>query len=328
MANPHRSGMNDAGWSVVQAAARAAERIADANEPAVFALGADGGLRAVPAGDADALVAWRPGAGWEAVLPADDPRRAFIDLYLPICSATAARPVTVGHLGESLDGFIATHAGESQWVTGEQNMLHMHRLRALCDAVVVGAGTIAADDPQLTTRLVPGPNPLRVVLDPGRRLGADHRVFTDDAAETLYVCAQSLTRAGERYVGHALIVGVEERGDGIDAAEVMRLLRARGCTRVFVEGGGVTVSMFLEAKLLDRLHMAIAPLFIGDGRPAIRIPPRVALGDCARPRYRVFRMGGDVLFDCDFSGPRNGVNDVNDVDDAPPLSPSAVTRVI
>jgi len=322
MANPYRSGLNDAGWSVVQAAARAAERIADANEPVVFALGADGGLRVVPAGDAHALVAWRPGAGWEAVLPADDPRRAFLDLYLPICSATTARPVTVGHLGESLDGFIATHAGESRWVTGHENMRHMHRLRALCDAVVVGAGTIAADDPQLTTRLVSGPNPLRVVLDPGRRLGADHRVFTDDAAETLYVCARSLTRAGERYVGRALIVGVEERGDGIDAAEVMRLLRARGCTRVFVEGCGVTVSMFLEAKLLDRLHMAIAPLFIGDGRPAIRIPPRVALGDCARPRYRVFRMGGDVLFDCDFSVARNDVNDV------PSPSPSAVTRVI
>lgn len=206
----------------------------------------------MPAGDADALIAWRPGAGWEAVLPTGDPRCAFIDLYLPICSATAARPVTVGHLGVSLDGFIATHAGESRWVTGEQNMLHMHRLRALCDAVVVGAGTIAADDPQLTTRLVPGPNPLRVVLDPGRRLGTDHRIFADDAAKTLYVCARSLTRAGERCIGRATIVGVEERGDGIDAAEAMRLLRARGRTRVFVEGGGVTVSMFLEEKLLER----------------------------------------------------------------------------
>src|SRR5438105_3284349 len=175
---------SDAGWSVVQAAARTAERLAQANQRAVFALGGDGELRAVPAGDPDALIAWHPGAGWEAVLPDGDSRRAFIDLYLPICSATVARPVTVGHLGESLDGFIATRSGESQWVTGEQNMLHMHRLRALSDAVVVGAGTIAADDPQLTTRLVTGSNPLRVVLDPGRRLGADHRVFTDDAAET------------------------------------------------------------------------------------------------------------------------------------------------
>ena len=124
-------------------------------------------------------------------------------------------------------------------------------------------------------------------------------------------------RPGECYVGRAMIVGVEERRDGIDAAEVMRLLRARGCTRVFVEGGGVTVSMFLEAKLLDRLHMTIAPVFIGDGRPAIRMPPCVALGDCLRPRYRVFRMGGDVLFDCDFRSPGT-----------PSDSPSAVTRVI
>ena len=98
--------------------------------------------------------------------PADDPRHALIDLYLPICSATGARPITVGHLGQSLDGFIATHAGESQFVTGEENILHLHRMRALCDAVVVGAGTVAADDPQLTTRHVSGPSPLRVVLDP------------------------------------------------------------------------------------------------------------------------------------------------------------------
>jgi len=317
--------IGDAGWSVVQAAARAAERLGQANQRESFALGAEGELRAVPAGDAEALIAWRPGAGWETVLPEDDPRRALIDLYLPICSATAASPVTVGHLGASLDGFIATHAGESQWVTGEQNMLHMHRLRALCDAVVVGAGTVAADDPRLTTRLVPGSNPLRVVLDPARRLGADHRVFTDDAAETLYVCGRSLTREGERSVGRATIVGVQEQGSGIDVAELLRLLHGRGCTRVFVEGGGVTVSMFLEAQLLDRLHMAIAPLFIGDGRPAIRIAPPITLGDCRRPRYRVFAMGGDVLFDCDFT---STARDGNDDATSPSDPPTAVTRVI
>jgi len=304
--------MGNACWSVVQAAARLADRMAAANEPAAFAVDHSGELRPVGPGDPSALIAWRPGNGWETVLPPDDARRAFIDLYLPICSATPANPITIGHLGESLDGFIATHAGESQWVTGGQNMIHMHRLRALCDAVVVGAGTIAADDPQLTTRLVPGPNPLRVVLDPGRRLGADRRVFSDEAAETLYVCARSLTRAGECFVGRARIVGIDEHGEhgeGHEAAAVMRLLRARGCTRVFIEGGGVTVSMFLEARLLDRLHLAIAPVFIGDGRPAIRFPPRLALGDCPRPRYRIFRMGGDVLFDCELSSGDEGVAD-------------------
>jgi diaminohydroxyphosphoribosylaminopyrimidine deaminase/5-amino-6-(5-phosphoribosylamino)uracil reductase len=289
--------MRDA-WSIVLAAASEADRLAQGNQPAAFTITDDWQLQPVSPDDDRAMLRWLIPGGWEAQLPADDARKPLIDLYLPICSATVARPITVGHLGQSLDGFIATHSGESQWVTGAENMLHMHRLRALCDAVVVGAGTIAADDPQLTTRLVEGSNPLRVVLDPSRRLTADHRVFTDPSAETLYVCAKSLTRDDERQFGGAVVTGVQECADGrVNVSELMALLRARGCARVFVEGGGVTVSLFLEARLLDRLHVAVAPLLIGNGRPAIRLPPRAALGDCHRPRYRVFRMGGDVLFD-------------------------------
>jgi len=237
-----------------------------------------------------------------ARLPADDPRTALLDLYLPICSATADHPITVGHLGQSLDGFIATHAGESRYVTGQENIVHLHRLRALCHAVVVGARTVAADNPRLTTRLVEGPNPLRVIIDPSRRLDESYRVFTDQDAETLYVCARSLLKAGERRIGCATIVGIDDHADGPESTNVAALvgmLRARGCSRIFVEGGGVTVSMFLEANLLDRLHMTVAPLIIGDGRPAIRLPARALLDDCHRPSYRVFRMGGDVLFDCD-----------------------------
>jgi diaminohydroxyphosphoribosylaminopyrimidine deaminase / 5-amino-6-(5-phosphoribosylamino)uracil reductase len=279
----------------VRAAAGGTERIAASNQPAAF----DARMRPVAAGDPDAVVAWRPGHGWHPVLPADDARRALIELYLPICSATPADPITVGHLGQSLDGFIATHAGESQYVTGEENILHLHRMRALCDAVVVGAGTVAADDPQLTVRHVPGPSPLRVILDPTRRLADHYRVFSDDSATTLYICARSLVRDGERQFGHATVVAVDDGPAGVDVTQVLGVLRARGCYRIFVEGGGVTVSMFLEANLLDRLQIAIAPLLIGDGRPAIRLPPRTALSDCHRPRYRVFRMGADVLFDCE-----------------------------
>jgi riboflavin biosynthesis pyrimidine reductase len=124
-------------------------------------------------------------------------------------------------------------------------------------------------------------------------------VFSDDAAATLYVCALSATRPDESHFGRATLIGVDDREDGVDLPKLLGLLRARGCKRIFVEGGGVTVSLFLEANLLDRLQIAIAPLLIGDGRPAIRLPAPAALGDCHRPSYRVFRMGGDVLFDCD-----------------------------
>jgi riboflavin-specific deaminase-like protein len=193
-------------------------------------------------------------------------------------------------------------------------------MRALCDAVIVGAGTVAADDPQLTTRHVRGPSPVRVVLDPTRRLASHYRVFNDDAADTIYVCSTSLVRGGETHVGRAQIVGVDERGEGIDVTAVRRALQTRGCHRIFVEGGGVTVSMFLEANLLDRLQIAVAPLLIGDGRPAIRIAPR-ALRECHRPRYRVFRMGADVLFDCELgAGASEGAQQ-------PPREPP-ITRVI
>jgi diaminohydroxyphosphoribosylaminopyrimidine deaminase/5-amino-6-(5-phosphoribosylamino)uracil reductase len=308
-------------WSVVLDAAGHAETLAQTRQPASLTLGPGGRLHIVAADHPDAVIAWRPQTGFEVALPRDDPRHAMIDLYLPICSATEAKPITVGHLGQSLDGFIATHAGESQYVTGEENILHLHRMRALCDAVIVGAGTVAADDPQLTTRHVEGPSPLRVVLDPTRRLAEHYKVFNDESAETLYVCARSLVGAGETHVGHATIVALDEGPDGVDAAAVLRDLRRRGCHRIFVEGGGVTVSMFLEANLLDRLQIAIAPLLIGDGRPAIRLPARTALSDCHRPRYRVFRMGADVLFDCEI-GP-DGNNTVGPADPYPPI-----TRVI
>lgn len=285
-----------------------------------FAPDLNGDLAHVPPDHPSAVLRWRPGSGWELTLSRDDPRHAVIDLYLPICSATRSSPVTVGHLGQSLDGFIATHAGESQYVTGEENMRHMHRMRALSDAIVVGAGTVAADDPQLTTRHVSGPSPLRVVFDPARRLGDHYRVFRDDAADTIYVCARSHARPGESRFGRATLVPVDDVEGNVDAARLLKLLHDRGCYRVFVEGGGVTVSMFLEANLLDRLQMAIAPLVIGDGRPAIRLTPPASLRDCLRPRYRVFRMGGDVLFDCDL---RTG-----DVDNVPQATGPTLERII
>jgi riboflavin biosynthesis pyrimidine reductase len=142
-----------------------------------------------------------------------------------------------------------------------------------------------------------------VVFDPTRRLNATYRVFTDQVSPTLYICGRSRIAAGETHLGHAVIVGIDDAGPEPDVLQVLNLLRRRCCARVSVEGGGVTVSAFLEANLLDRLQIAVAPVLIGDGRPAIRLAPHASLRDCRRPGYRVFRMGGDVLFDCELSAP-------------------------
>ena len=298
-------------WAALLAAARASRAGFDAGRSASFALGADGGLREVRGDDPRALLVWTPGSGWGSRHAADP----LLALYLPICAARAGHPVVVAHLGQSLDGYIATHSGESQritatgatqFITGEQNTIHMHRLRALCDAVIVGADTVAADNSRLTTRLVPGPNPLRVVLDPRRRLGAHLRVFSDGAAPTLLVCEAAHGKPGERF-GDAEIAAAPSRDGRLDLAAVLALLAHRGCHAVFVEGGGVTVSRFLEAGLLDRLQVTVAPVVIGKGRPGLCLPSAPRLADGLRPVCRVFQMGEDVLFDCDLrAGPARG----------------------
>ncbi len=219
--------------------------------------------------------------------------RALLELYAPLCSE---RALVVAHLGQSLDGHIATASGDSYYVTGPDNVRHLHRLRALSAAVVVGAGTVARDDPQLTVRHVAGPNPVRVVLDPSARLDAQRRVFTDGAAPTLVVHAAGLDAPAP---GLAEILEVPVDGGGRKLDVLLDGLRARDLKSVFVEGGGSTVSRFLEAGLLDRLHVAIAPLVTGRGRLGLALPARERIAECLRPAHRVFTMGADVLFDCD-----------------------------
>lgn len=265
--------------------------------PGYFGLGVDAGQALIlSADDPAAWVTVQTDGFWTARVPMSKTGAELLDLYLPVALASRSRPLTVAHLGQSLDGRIATTNGASCHINGPENLTHLHRMRALCDAIVVGAGTVECDDPQLTTRRVPGPHPVRVVLDPRRRLAAGHGLFQDRAAPTLLVCDEALTdRPGP---SHVEVIGVPRTDQGLHLSEIVRYLHACGLYGIFIEGGGLTVSAFLQAGLLDRLQIAVAPLIIGSGRPGITLPAIDDLSQGLRPRHRRYAMGEDVLFDC------------------------------
>ena len=242
----------------------------------------------------DVWVQIDPGGGWTTSSPLTDAARQMLELYLPV---QLQPTIAIGQAGQSLDGRIATVEGHSHYVTGTADILRLHRLRALVDAVVVGAGTVAADNPRLTVRHVEGENPVRVVLDPDGRLDRTCHVFSDGAAPTIEIRRRPgigvLAVSGDNAV--LLPVGPT----GFDPADILGALRTRGLGRVLVEGGGITVSRFLQAKALDRLHITVAPLLIGSGRPALVLDPVATLDDALRPVCRHFRLGSDMLFDLD-----------------------------
>ncbi|MDB5407586.1 MAG: hypothetical protein JWL84_2498 [Rhodospirillales bacterium] len=220
----------------------------------------------------------------------------LLALYIPYCT-TLRRGFVVGHLGQSLDGRIATRDGASRWVTGAADIAHNHRMRALSDAVVIGAATLLHDDPQLTVRCCTGRNPVRVVIDSNRTLADGYRVFRDGAAPSLVFVAADKAGEGER-LGAAEIVPLPRRGETIAPRDILAELARRGLARIFVEGGGVTVSRFLVADCLDRLQITVSPLIIGSGRPSITLPEIADLQQGLRPKMRRFDLGEDIMFEC------------------------------
>lgn len=186
---------------------------------------------------------------------------------------TAGRPLVTLKAATTLDGRIATHRGESRWITGDAARHRAHGLRAQHDAIVVGVGTALADDPELTCRL-PGlgaRSPIRVVVDPRLRLPLTARVI-QTAAKTptwivTYADADRSRRAVLKDCGVELI-DLAPSGDRPDMSEMLRALAHRGITRVLVEGGGRLTGAFLGENLVDRIIWFRAGSIIGgDGTP-------------------------------------------------------------
>ena len=233
-------------------------------------------------------------ATWDVSAPINQEARDLLDLYTPLIPN---HPVVTAHLGQSMDGFIATENGASHYITGPENIVHLHRMRALSDAVLVGNKTVCNDDPQLTTRLVHGPHPTRVVIDPNLRLNSKHHIFTKSEAPTLILCGNDTQYETAAFADHVEILPLPTAMGELTPKLCVQTLISRGLRRIFIEGGGQTISRFFQAGLLDHLQIAVAPVFLGAGKSGLQVPPTSDPNLAFRSRFRTYHMGDDILYD-------------------------------
>jgi GTP cyclohydrolase II len=205
-----------------------------------------------------------------------------------------SRPYVILKYAQTLDGRIATSTGDARWISGEHERRTSHALRAASDAVLVGVGTVLRDDPQLTVRMVPGPSPIRVVLDSTLRLPEDAGVLEDDAATWIVTTDRSspARRAEIRERGvRVLLVPVGPAGLDLEAALIE--LRAAGIRSLLVEGGARVITSFLSQGDVDRLIVSIAPRVLGAGTEAVRDLGITEVGSALRLRDRRVHLAGD-----------------------------------
>ncbi|QDL93032.1 RibD family protein [Paroceanicella profunda] len=221
---------------------------------------------------------------------------SVLDTQGPLLPARdAGAGLVIAQTGQTLDGRIATVTGASKYINGRAALDHLHRLRACVDAVVVGVGTVAADDPSLTVRRCPGENPVRVVIDPRGRMPRDARLLRDGAGQVLVI-----TGPGTEVPPGCAVLRLPAPEGRIAPRDIVAALAARGLPRLLLEGGAETLSRFLDAEAIDLLHILMAPMIIGSGMTGLRRSPVAELDQALRPHTSVHVFeDGDVLFTCD-----------------------------
>lgn len=211
------------------------------------------------------------------------------------------RPRVTLKLATSLDGRIATASGESRWITSEAARAEVQKLRAAHDAVMIGAGTARADDPELLARTEPPPKrqPVRVVLDTEFSLTPQGRLFeTLDRATLLVIGAADGDAARRRALDDAgaRTEGVARGPVGIDAEAALAVMLGHGIERVLCEGGGQLAASLIAAEVVDRVEWFRAPIVLGaEGRPGVAALALSSLAAAPRfSRVALRELGPDI----------------------------------
>ncbi len=215
-------------------------------------------------------------------------------------------PFVTLKFAQTIDGRIATTTGHSRWISSPASLRFAHRLRSSHDAILVGAGTVRRDDPELTCRLVRGRNPLRIVVDSLLGTSPEARIFTDNGPDRTIV-ATTRRAAEERrrlFEGKGVeVVCLEENQAGqVDLRDLLSALGKRSISSLLVEGGSAVITSFLTENLADRLIVILAPKIVGEGLNAVGEMGIRRMDDALRLSYRrITRRGDDLILDARFT---------------------------
>jgi diaminohydroxyphosphoribosylaminopyrimidine deaminase/5-amino-6-(5-phosphoribosylamino)uracil reductase len=228
----------------------------------------------------------------------EDECRALNEAYIKHRSKGV--PYVTIKFAQTLDGRIATASGSSRWISSAESLKLAHKLRAQSDAILVGAGTVLKDNPELTTRLVKGRNPLRIVLDSNLKIPPDVAVFKNvDKARTLVATTAwdaHKTLAERRARGLEVLIVPPDANGQVDLKQLLKTLGEREITSVLVEGGAETITSFLRLGLADRVIAIIAPKILGKGTATIGELNITDLSQALKLSLtRVYRSGEDIV---------------------------------
>jgi diaminohydroxyphosphoribosylaminopyrimidine deaminase / 5-amino-6-(5-phosphoribosylamino)uracil reductase len=217
---------------------------------------------------------------------------ALLELYLPYALASRharrlGRPFTVSHFAQSLDGRIATDVGDSRWIGCAENRVHAHRMRALCDGILIGARTLHTDQPALTVRHTEGPDPVRIVLGRAADLGCLERA----GPSPILVVGEGDDPSSPQVERVAL-----PRDNGLIAtSSVLRELFDHGIHSLYIEGGSTTTSAFLAEGNIDVLQLHISPMIIGPGINSFSRPGIHSVAESVRFQRHLYQSVGDGM---------------------------------
>ena len=201
--------------------------------------------------------------------------KSILEILIPILREK--KKLTIAQLGQSIDGRIALNNGNSHYINNKKGIHYLHCLRSISDAIVVGSNTIKKDDPQLTTRMIKGNNPRRIIIDGSLSLTNKYKIFNDGYKNIIFTKSKK-----NKILNNTTIIRLDKNNF---TKNIINQINKLGYKYVLIEGGSKTISEFINNKYIDLLQFIIAPIIIGSGINSLNLKEIKNLNKALRPKF-------------------------------------------